>query len=547
MEAKRGARRRLPLLFDLGDRRLETMDRNGIGYVVLSQSDPGVQMQDLCKKTAQHLCPLIGVFVAMGMSIRETEGADPLLVRVDGGLIRGRMKNGVDHFMGLPYAAAPIGKLRWRDPQPVVSWQGIREASEPGPRCIQPARSQSSATVEAPMSEDCLYLNLWRPRIAPPNKLPVMVWLHGGAFVSGAGSLPLYDGSALARRGVLVVTLNYRLGALGTFSLPALRASAADESGNFGLRDQEAALRWVQRNIARFGGDPGRVTLFGESAGGASVLYHMGRPSMAGLFQRAIVQSGGLALPELSAAQADATGSTMAKRVLPQDLPARDWLEALRALPASRTLDMPRSQADTMPYIDGMTLASPMAEAFEAGGQLHMPLLIGRNDYEAGFFPAAFSEQLPQQLGDRWVSIREMTYGYACQSPKLAAQQVAGLRFAGVNTRNIALAASASDPVYFYRYAHVDQSQLGSVAGAIHTAELPYVFGTLPGNAGLQDRHISALLMDAWVSFAKGDAPIAGGGGAWPRYLEDSRQLALVGQSQIMTGEDPDTQLLDHL
>jgi para-nitrobenzyl esterase len=498
-------------------------------------------------KTTRRLCLLTGVFVAMGMSISDVEGADPLLVRVDGGLIRGRMENGVDRFMGLPYAAAPIGKLRWRDPQPVASWQGIREASDPGPRCIQSARSQSNATVQAPMSEDCLYLNLWRPRIVTPNKLPVMVWLHGGAFVSGAGSLPLYDGSALARRGAVVVTLNYRLGALGTFSLPALRASSGDESGNFGLRDQEAALRWVQRNIDRFGGDPGRVTLFGESAGGASVLYHMGRPSMAGLFQRAIVQSGGLALPELSALQADATGLAMAKRVLHPDLPVQEWLDALRALPASRTLDMPRSQADTMPYIDGVTLASPMVAAFEAGCQLHMPLLIGRNDYEAGFFPAAFSEQVPQQLGDRWVSIRELTYGYAGRSPELAAQQVAGLRFAGLNTRIIALAASASDPVYFYRYAHVDESQVGSVAGAIHTAELPYVFGTLPDSASAQDRHISALLMDAWVSFAKGDAPLTGAGGAWPRYREDSRELALIGQSQIITGEDPDTQLLDHL
>jgi para-nitrobenzyl esterase len=496
--------------------------------------------------TVLHLLLVVGVFFAMAISSNAAGSAEPLLVRVEGGLVKGRMANAVERFMGLPYAAAPIGRLRWRDPQAVVPWEGIRDAGSPGPRCIQPPRPQASPVAQ-PMSEDCLYLNLWRPVTGRSKSLPVMVWLHGGAFVSGAGSLALYDGSALAKRGVIVVTLNYRLGALGTFSLPALRESAQGETGNFGLRDQEAALRWVQRNIAAFGGNPEQVTLFGESAGGASVLYHMGRPAMAGLFQRAIVQSGGLALPELSATQADAVGLNMARRVLPQDLPAQDWLEALRSLPASRTLDMPRNQADTMPYIDGVTVASPMVATFDAGHQLRIPLLIGRNDYEAGFFPPGFSRQVPQQLGARWHSIRELTYGYASQNPELAAQQVAGLIFAGVNTRKIALGAGRAAPVYLYRYAHVDQSSLGKVAGAIHTAELPYVFGTLPDGASAEDRHISELLMDAWVSFAKGDTPQDGHGVDWPKYTEANRDLVLIGQHGIDTGHDPDTRLLDHL
>lgn len=493
-------------------------------------------------KTVLHLSLLAGVFFVMAISNNAAGSADPLLVRVEGGLVKGRTENRVDRFMGLPYAAAPIGSLRWRNPQAVVPWEGIRNAGSPGPRCIQPPSPQASATAQ-PMSEDCLYLNVWRPETGRSNNLPVMVWLHGGAFVSGAGSLALYDGSALAKRGVIVVTLNYRLGALGTFSLPVLRDSAQGETGNFGLRDQEAALRWVQRNIAAFGGDPDQVTLFGESAGGVSVLYHMGRPAMAGLFQRAIVQSGGLVLPELSAAQADAVGVGMVRRVLPQDLPAKDWLEALRSLPASRTLDMPRSQADTMPYIDGVTVASPMVATFDAGHQLRIPLLIGRNDYEAGFFSPAFSQQVPQQLGNRWQAIRRLTYGYASQNHELAAQQVAGLIFAGVNTRKIALGASRLAPVYLYRYAHIDESRVGEVVGAIHTAELPYVFGTLPDSATAQDRHISVLLMDAWVNFAKGGAP----GVDWPKYTQANRDLVLIGQSRIDTGDDPDTQLLDHL
>lgn len=497
-------------------------------------------------KTVLHLSLQAGVFFAMAISSNAAGSADPLLVRVEGGLVKGSIENGVDRFMGLPYASAPIGSLRWRNPQAIVPWEGVRRATRPGPCCIQPTSAQANAGAQ-PMSEDCLYLNLWRPATATSKKLPVMVWLHGGAFVSGAGSLPLYNGSALAKRGVVVITLNYRLGALGTFTLPALRASSKGETGNFGLRDQEAALQWVQRNVAAFGGDPRQVTLFGESAGGASVLYHMGRPSMAGLFQRAIVQSGGLALPELNAVQADAVGFDMAKRVLPDDTPPEEWLDALRSLPASRILDMPRTQADTMPYIDGVTLSSPMVAAFDTGHQLPIPLLIGRNDYEAGFFPPAFSQQVPDRLGDRWSSIRPLTFGYASQNPELAAQQVAGLIFAGVNTRQIALGASKSSPVYLYRYAHVDESKVGKVAGAIHTAELPYLFGTLPKSATAQDKHLSERLMDAWVSFANGDASIEGLGVDWPQYTRDKPELVLIEQSRITTGQDPDTQLLDHL
>lgn len=204
---------------------------------------------------------------------------------------------------------------------------------------------------------------------------------------------------------------------------------------------------------------------------------------------------------------------------------------------------MPRSQADTMPYIDGVTVASPMVATFDAGHQLRIPLLIGRNDYEAGFFSPAFSQQVPQQLGNRWEAIRRLTYGYASQNHDLAAQQVAGLIFAGVNTRKVALGASRFAPVYLYRYAHIDESRVGEVVGAIHAAELPYVFGTLPDSATAQDRHISELLMDAWVNFAKGDAP----GVDWPKYSQANRDLVLIGQSRIDTGDDPDTLLLDHL
>lgn len=490
------------------------------------------------------------LLASLTMAARANAAAsDAPLVSVDQGVLRGAADHDIERFMGIPYAAPPVGALRWRAPQPAAAWTGARAADSPRPICMQPTGPHAEAGVnEAQMGEDCLYLNIWRPAGTTTDaRLPVMVWIHGGAFRGGAGSLALYDGSALARHGVIVVTINYRLGAFGTFSLPALR-KLTDESGNFGLQDQEAALRWVQRNVAKFGGDPGRVTLFGESAGGASVLYQMTRPTMRGLFARAIVESGAIDLPEASLAEADQIGERMAAQVLPAKLPQEQWVDALRRLPASAVLQMPASRPDTMPYIDGKILTRPMLSSFEQGDFTAVPTIIGRNDDEAGFFPAAFSDQIPKLLGDAWPHAKSLTYGYAAGSEELARQQVATMLFVGTRTRRVGERIAASGaPVHMYRFAHVREDLHPRPAGAVHTAELPFVFGTLPGSATAPDRQVSEELMRLWTDFAKGQPLQLQQATPWPEYSDAKPELACFDQSAVHACKDPDTALLDDL
>ena len=213
----------------------------------------------------------------------------PDVIQLDSGPISGKVEDGVRIFSGIPYAAPPVGELRWKPPQPIASWKQVRNSTVFGPSCPQPTQQDAGK-----FSEDCLYLNVWTTAKSPAERLPVMVWIHGGAFNIGSGSQPEYDGRNLAGKGVVVVTINYRLGPLGFLVHPLLsKESAQDTSGNYGLLDQIAALKWVQRNIAAFGGDPDRVTIFGESAGSKSVTLLMISPLSAGLFQRAIAESGG--------------------------------------------------------------------------------------------------------------------------------------------------------------------------------------------------------------------------------------------------------------
>lgn len=239
------------------------------------------------------------------------------LVRIDAGHLRGARDGEVISFKGIPFAAPPVGALRWRAPQPVAGWSGVREAKSFGNACLQPPARSAADALPVPLSEDCLYLNVWRPARASA-RLPVMVWIHGGSLVTGTASIPVQDGAALARRGVVLVSISYRLGRLGYFAHPALTREAADggKLANYGLMDQVAALQWVRRNIAAFGGDPARVTIFGQSAGALSVQALMASPPARGLFQRAIVQSGYYrgSYPRLSGVRRSTTASPRSAR-----------------------------------------------------------------------------------------------------------------------------------------------------------------------------------------------------------------------------------------
>ena len=332
---------------------------------------------------------------------------DPLVVAVDGGRISGRREGqaGVRAFLGIPYAAAPVGALRWRPPQPVAPWHGVRPAQALAPQCLQPKRPADSVYAEyagvQPMSEDCLYLNVWSAAPAAGARWPVMVWFHGGAFKQGAGSNPVFVRGNLAEQGVVLVTFNYRLGPFGFMAHPGLSAeSAARSSGNYGLLDMAAALGWVRRNIAAFGGDPDQVTLFGQSAGAAGIVDLMAAPRARGLFARAIAHSFGVT-PMKTLAEAERSGADFAGRI------GAAGADELRRLDAETLLARyQESGKHWMPIVDGDFITAPVRDTFVEGREAPVPFLTGWNAAEGTTFPAAadaagLRERLRARFGER--------------------------------------------------------------------------------------------------------------------------------------------------
>jgi para-nitrobenzyl esterase len=454
-------------------------------------------------------------------------GARGLEVAIATGAVRGAFDDGVRAFRNIPFAAPPLGDLRWRPPQPPAHWSGVRDATQFGPACPQPARPDGGgAGAGAPIrqSEDCLSLNVWAPEGA--RHLPVMVWIHGGAHRIGSASFPVYDGGALARQGVVMVSINYRLGLLGYFAHPALTAEAAPDAplGNYGFLDQIAALAWVKRNIAAFGGDPGNVTLFGESAGGASALFLLASPRARGLFAKAIVESGGgLQNPPDLAAQEQSGLAEMARIGLAKDASVQD----LRAVSADKLLDAsgPLQGLGFGPFIDGRAITEPPWRAFRDGRAAHVPLIIGANSNEAsvlmtlGVAPGAVASFAGDQLP-------AMRAAYA--APPLAedefTRQALGDATFVAPARWIAAQASTYAPSYVYFFSYVAKLRRGRAPGAAHGSEVPYVFQTwdkIPAAAPFvtpEDRSYAAMMSACWTSFAKAGAPSCPPAPAWPAY-----------------------------
>lgn len=458
--------------------------------------------------------------LSLGAQAAEGRLADPL--DLPAGLIQGQvsshLQGDVASFLGIPYAQPPVGALRWQAPQPLARWSGLRQALAPGKACLQvmAPRGPEAAITPDQMSEDCLSLNVWRPAAAAARPLPVLVWIHGGAFRLGAAGLPLYDGAALARRGVLVVSLNYRLGVFGFLAHPLWQARPGQPQANFGLLDQIAALQWLRQNLPALGGDPGNITLMGESAGGASVAYLMGSPLAQGLFHKAIVQSGALDLPELTLAQARERAEVHLRALLP----AEPRLADLQALPADRLLSLPIPRPDTMPVIDGLVLPQGLVAAFKQGQAARIPLLIGSNDHEAGFFPPDWSLGVVRGMGSAWPEVRA-AYGARVDAPDArVAARVATDLFATLPTAQVAQAHSAQGlPVYRYFFTQVPAALRATQAGAIHTQEIPYVFGTLaPGQQGADDLALSERMQARWLAFARTGQPQLASQPEWPRW-----------------------------
>jgi para-nitrobenzyl esterase len=472
------------------------------------------------------------------------------VVTVESGKLQGVTEPGPSPlriFRGIPFAAPPVGDLRWREPQPVHPWPSIRNASEFGPRCMQqPLFSDMMFRSPAP-SEDCLYLNVWTPaKLDGPQrrKLPVLVYIYGGGFMAGDASEKRYDGASLARRGIVVVTVNYRLGVFGFFSHPELTASSPHHaSGNYGLLDQVAALKWVKRNISAFGGDPGRITIGGESAGSMSVSALMASPLSRREIAGAIGESGAMMenLTPHPLDEAEQKGAAFAQAL------GTPTLAQLRALPADKLLAAQGSAKDMLfdAVIDGYFLTEPPAVTFGHGKAAHVPLLVGTNSQEGaaqailGDAPptvANYRAGLARMFGDKADALFALYPAKTDADVMSAATALASDDFLAASTwKWFDLQRRTGAPTYFYYFTRVRPRWVGDTSGnpqpwgAVHSAEIEYALGNLEANPRYvwtaDDRKVSATMSAYFANFIKTGDPNAMGLPAWPKASLDPAKI----------------------
>jgi para-nitrobenzyl esterase len=477
-------------------------------------------------------------------------------VKVTGGEIVGSDDGTLKTYLGVPFAAPPVGNFRWRAPQPVAPWKGVKET-----RSFSPACAQTATWLPNPKSEDCLYLNVWAPENA--KNLPVMVWIHGGGYYGGTAAQPVFDGANLAKRGVIVVTLNYRLGIFGFFAHPDLTAESPDKvSGNQGIEDQIAALRWVKSNIAAFGGDPGRVTIMGESAGGESVAILVASPLTKGLFQRAIAESGNDALPinpdedsQFNRKTAEAQGLTFAQNV------GAKHLSDLRAM----SVEALQKQAwSPRTIVDGHVLHEDLTTTYRNHRQNDVPLLVGWNAEEgkdlapeilgaSDFTATNHRELVTRLLGHTPSDALLAAYpGATDTQAKASINQLTndwwGWRmwyWAGLQAKY-----GRSKP-YVYFFAHQPTEPLtpcGYGCGAGHGAEIQYVFDHLdrdPRPWAAEDRQLAARLADTWTNFARTGSPNGTALPHWPVFDGSNASVFRIGDEADLKvhGKLPDFSL----
>ena len=489
------------------------------------------------------------LFLSCIVHAQQTDSTS-LVVNTKSGALRGYTKDGISIFKGIPFAAPPVREFRWRPPQPVRAWKGVRDATKFGNDCAQRGFG-STDSISKTSSEDCLYLNVWSPANAAKNtKLPVMVWIHGGAFVFGSGSQPDFSGEQFAKQGVILVTINYRLGRLGFFAFPALSKEHPDEpKGDYAYMDQIAALKWVKENITAFGGNPDNVTIFGESAGGVSVHSLITIPAANGLFQKAISESGGGRDGVLTGRpidkdnadtyypiSAETIGINFAKK---HDIEGTDAaaLAKLRALTVAQIVDGGQETDGqggapiySGPIVDGKLVVETAESAYKAGRQAKVSLIIGSNSAEvpAGFINAKSKDELLDMFGDLK---DEAAAAYDTSDFPRMLTMVNTDKVWAEPARMTARAFAANGlPAYVYLFGYVSPGMQQMMRfGAGHGSEIGYVFNNLRSWNGSviadKDKEVAKMMNTYWANFAKTGNPNGEGLANWSLYNPSTNEI----------------------
>ncbi|MGA3134575.1 MAG: carboxylesterase family protein [Terracidiphilus sp.] len=494
------------------------------------------------------ICALAMAGLALGLAT--TVYADSLTVKTAQGKVRGKTINDgkVKAFLGLPYAAPPVGDLRWKAPEPPAKWKGERDATKFGAHCAQGHVFDDMIFQDSANSEDCLFLNVYAPAGSKAkSKLPVMFWIHGGGYSGGASSEPRHNGDFLPTKGVVLVTINYRLGVFGFLASADLAKEGNGSAGNYGMMDMVAALQWVKANIKKFGGDPENVTIFGESAGSLAVSTLMASPAARGLFQKGIGESGAAFSETLPTDTLEAREKQDAEWVASLGVTT---LAELRALPTDKVLDAAKNKKGGFwPVVDGKFLTEPVPDTYAAGKQAHVPLLAGWNRDEGSFFAMrpVTAEQFKGMIGGLYKErAAEFLTLYPADTDAQALRSAIDYgsdNFIAFGTWKWIEAHRKTGESPVYRY-HLElaapPSKYHPGSFAFHSDDIEYVFGTLDTRPGAvwrpEDRKLSEQMMSYWTNFAKTGDPNGPGLPEWPKYDKDDSLLHL--DSTITSGPD---------